>query len=272
MARANDMTAENFEPVQFVPSNTSGKIRVPKMAELVAGNIRNKILDGELNEGDSLPSEGKLLEAFNISRPTLREAFRILETEKLISVSRGSRSGAKVHAPKIDSVSRYMTYVLRANNTPISDIYDARLAIEPFAVRRLAEQRPKETVERLRKEAKRLEVLNNEERHEEVTIGLTEFHRVLVEVGGNQTLHFLVELINDIMRAHQLQHLSLRPFSSEEQRKRSQVGIKSFFRLIEYIENGDVDGAESHWRLHLKKTNSIWVSDPKNLPPKVTAL
>ena len=269
MKNANDGAAGKFEPVQFVPKNSQRKIRVPKMAELVADNIRSKILDGELNEGDSLPSEKKLLEAFNISRPTLREAFRVLETEKLISVSRGSRSGATVHAPKIDSVSRYMTYVMRANNTPISDIYDARLAIEPFAVRRLAEKRPKETVERLRQEARRLDVLNNEEKHEEVTIGLTEFHRVLVEVGGNQTLHFIVELINDIMRAHQIQHLSLRPFSSEEQRKRSHVGIKSFFRLIEYIENGDVDGAESHWRLHLKKTNEIWVSDPTVLPPTI---
>jgi len=242
MAKLNVSAADNFEPVQFVPKSAKGKIRIPKMAELVAENIRNRILNGELKEGASLPSEGKLLEAFNISRPTLREAYRILETEKLISISRGSRSGATVHAPKIDSVSRYMTYVMRANNTPISDIYDARLAIEPFAVRRLAEQRPKETVERLRQE----------------------------EVGGNQTLHLLVELINDIMAAHQIQHLSLRPFSSEEQRKRSQVGIKSFFRLIEYIENGDVDGAEAHWRLHLKKTNEIWVSDPTVLAPNIS--
>ena len=270
MEKVKNMSVDKFEPVQFVPKNPDGKIRVPKMAELVAENIRNRILDGDLKEGDSLPPEGKLLEAFNISRPTLREAFRVLETEKLISVSRGSRSGATVHAPKIDGVSRYMTYLLRANNTPISDIYDARLAIEPFAVRRLAEQRPKETVERLRQEAKRLEVLNNAEKHEEVTVGLTEFHRVLVEVGGNQTLHFLVELINDIMKAHQIRHLSLRPFSSEEQRKRSQIGIKSFFRLIEYIENGDVDGAESHWRLHLEKTNAIWVSDPTILPANIS--
>ena len=270
MAKLDEIPASHFEPVQFVPEHANGKIRIPKMAELVAKNIRNRILEGDLKEGDSLPPEGKLLDAFNISRPTLREAFRILETEKLISVSRGSRSGATVHTPKIDSVSRYMTYVMRANNTPISDIYDARLAIEPFAVRRLAELRPKETVERLRQEAKRLEVLNNAEKHEEVTIGLTEFHRVLVEVGGNQTLHLLVELINDIMRAHQIQHLSLRPISSEEQRKRSQVGIKSFFRLIEYIENGDVDGAEAHWRLHLKKTNEIWVSDPTVLAPNIS--
>ena len=116
-------------------------------------------------------------------------------------------------------------------------------------------------------EAQRLDELNEQEKHEDVTIGLTEFHRVLVEVGGNQTLNLLVELLNDIMRTHQIQHLSLRPFTSAEQKKRSKVGIKSFYRLIEYIEQGDVEGAENHWRLHLEKTNKIWVMNPKALPP-----
>ena len=128
-------------------------MRVPKMADMIADHIRNRILDGELKEGDSLPSEAQLLEGFGVSRPTLREAFRVLETEKLISVSRGSRKGATVHAPTIDIVSRYMTYVLRINEISISDIYDARLAIEPFAVRRLAEKQPKEVLARLRQEA-----------------------------------------------------------------------------------------------------------------------
>ena len=200
-----------FEPVQTVPVMRNGKIRVPKVAELVAETIRNRILNGELKEGDSLPPEAQLLEAFGISRPTPREAFRVLETEKLISVSRGSRSGATVHEPKIEGVSRYASYVMRAKNMTIAEIYDARLAIEPFVVRRLAEKRPKEVLARLRQEAERLDVLNDAEKHEEVTVGLTEFHRVLVEVGGNQALHFLVELLNDILKEHQVRHLSLRP-------------------------------------------------------------
>jgi len=114
MAKLDEIPASHFEPVQFVPEHANGKIRIPKMAELVAKNIRNRILEGDLKEGDSLPPEGKLLDAFNISRPTLREAFRILETEKLISVSRGSRSGATVHTPKIE-LAIFMMRVLRLN-------------------------------------------------------------------------------------------------------------------------------------------------------------
>ena len=81
--------------------------------------------------GFRLPPEGQLMESLGISRPTLREAFRILEAEGLISVVRGSRTGAKVHQPSVDLVSRYAGYVLESRGTTVADLYQARLAIEP---------------------------------------------------------------------------------------------------------------------------------------------
>src|SRR5439155_5195777 len=65
-------------------------VRVPKTAELVAAHLRRQIVRGELKEGDALPPETALMEQFNVSRPTLREAFRVLESEALITVRRGS--------------------------------------------------------------------------------------------------------------------------------------------------------------------------------------
>ena len=46
-------------------------VRVPKTAELVAGNLRRQIITGELQEGDALPPESELTEHFGVSRPTL---------------------------------------------------------------------------------------------------------------------------------------------------------------------------------------------------------
>ena len=114
------------------------RIHVPKTSEIVADKIRAQIVRGEIGEGDSLPPEGQLMESLGISRPTLREAFRILEAEGLISVVRGSRTGAKVHKPSVDLVSRYAGYVLESQGTTIADLYQARLAIEPSVVRWLA--------------------------------------------------------------------------------------------------------------------------------------
>src|ERR1700741_5250437 len=105
------------------------RIHVPKTSEIVADKIRAQIVRGELNESDTLPPEGQLMETLGISRPTLREAFRILEAEGVISVVRGSRPGAKVHKPSVDLVSRYAGYVLQSQGTTIADLYQARLAI-----------------------------------------------------------------------------------------------------------------------------------------------
>src|ERR1044072_6044836 len=70
-------------------------VRAPKTAELIADQLRSSIVRGVLKKGDSLPTEVELVKQFGVSRPTLREAFRILESESLIVVWRGSRGGGR---------------------------------------------------------------------------------------------------------------------------------------------------------------------------------
>ena len=106
------------------------KVRVPKTAELVAGHLRAQIVRGDLHDGDALPPEMELVERYGISRPTLREAFRVLESESLISVRRGARGGARVHAPTPDVAARNAGVVLQYRGTTMADIYLARTVIE----------------------------------------------------------------------------------------------------------------------------------------------
>src|SRR5437868_14814638 len=106
---------------------------------MIANHLLRTIISGGLNECDSLPLEKDLLAHFGVSRPTLREAFRMLEAEGLISISRGSRTGATVHQPNIEVAARYMGFVLEANGVTLDDVYSARVLIEPIAVRQLVE-------------------------------------------------------------------------------------------------------------------------------------
>src|SRR5450631_1036397 len=112
--------------------------RVPKTAELVARDLRSKIVRGELKDGDTLPSEGELVTRYSVSRPTLREALRILESEALLTVTRGSRGGPRVHLPDPRLAARHFGLVLQSRATTLAEIYGARLLIEPSCVHLVA--------------------------------------------------------------------------------------------------------------------------------------
>jgi DNA-binding FadR family transcriptional regulator len=64
---------------------------------MIARDLRNRILNGTIADGEMLPRQDELLEAFGVSMPSLRGALQILETEGLITVLRGSVGGAIVH-------------------------------------------------------------------------------------------------------------------------------------------------------------------------------
>src|SRR5690349_22701945 len=103
--------------------------------QLIADELRQMIVSGELDEGESLGREPELVERFGVSRPSLREALRILEAEGLISVVRGVYGGVVVHEPDQRMTARTASLVLRARNVSLADVFEARAELEPLAVK-----------------------------------------------------------------------------------------------------------------------------------------
>ncbi len=225
---------------------TATPIRVPKTAELVASHFRDRIVRGELSEGDTLNPEGQLIEEFSVSRPTLREAFRILEAENLISVSRGSRGGARVQLPAIDVAARYAGLYLQSKKTTIAEIYEVRCILEPEVVANLAKKRSQKMVSELRA------CIDEEEKHindPDSWVGsATRFHHVLFELAGNKAFEFVAGILEHILEAH-LRHI-IGENAQDYSPKQAARDIRSQRKLVDLIEAGDVEGAEAHWKLH----------------------
>lgn len=236
----------------------STRIRVPKTSEIVSDQIRAQIVRGELDEGDSLPPEGVLMESLGISRPTLREAFRILEAEGLISVVRGSRTGAKVHKPSVELVSRYAGYVLQSQGTTIADLYQARLAIEPSVVRWLATDKGAGQTVRLREIVAKLAQMVEEARFDDFIDTVEVFHHALVKASGSKTLTFMNRMLLNLAGQHQRDFHRRNPQVRETPLKSYFAGVKSYEKLIRLIEAGAVEEAVAHWRLHLNNANATW--------------
>ena len=229
---------------------SSGPVRVPKTAELVANRLRRQIVKGQLKEGESLPPEAELVTLFGVSRPTLREAFRILESEALISVTRGSRGGARVHLPDLRTAARRAGLLLQVRGVTLADVQEARTILEPPCARLLAQRRDREAMRRLR-------ALIDEERdhiedHHVFAELSTRFHELVVELGGNQTLSLLVSLLHDIVEIPAEVSLERSAeASSESSAIRRRRAIRSHEKLVGLVEAGEGERAERHWRNHL---------------------
>ena len=227
-------------------------IRSPKTAELVAGTLRRMVVDGQLKEGDFLPNEAELMTHFGVSRPTLREAVRVLESERLVEVRRGSRTGARVRVPGPEIVARPAGLLLELSGATIADVLVARSGIEPIAVRLLAETATPEALEQLeRMLAEDIPTGWQSSRLAETT---GEFHRRMVELSGNATLTIIAGMLHEITVRHTA-------FAIKEHHEVSRADydmlMRSYRRLLTLLRDGDGAGAEAHWRKHLDTTRDL---------------
>jgi GntR family transcriptional regulator, transcriptional repressor for pyruvate dehydrogenase complex len=220
------------------------RVRAPKAAERIAARIRRRIVRGEIKEGDTLLPESELMAEFGVSRPTLREAFRLLESESLISVARGARGGARVHSPDIRVAARYAGVYLQHAKATLEDLLQARAVIEPLAARTLAERCDLKAAADLRE----LIVREREAAGDIHAFGklATAFYERLMELAGNQTLAFIASMLHDIAEMHVVHMLPSSDPAALEPALRSQE------ILVDLIVAGDAARAEVHWRAHVR--------------------
>ncbi len=249
MPRADEVDA----PVPSRVAVVGSLVRAPKTAELIAENLRRQIVRGDLAENENLPSEANLMEQFGVSRPTLREAYRILEAEAVLGIRRGARGGAQVLHPGPQVAARHVGLLLQLQGTSIRDVYEARLVSEPACVRRLATIRTAQDLAELEQVVRDLEGLVSD--HEDQpnpaqwSTGTYRFHQLLMERCRNNTLAVQNAVLADIVATHI--RLTITRDTVAGQPGRFVRSIRSYRRLLRLLENQDAEGAEVHWHNHM---------------------
>jgi DNA-binding FadR family transcriptional regulator len=235
-------------------------LRPPKTAELVAQHLRKQIVRGELRAGESLPAEAALTEQFGISRPTLREAFRVLETEQLITVRRGARGGAAVHAPCTAMVARYAGFYLEHDGATLADVLEARVAVESQAAGLAAVRRTDEDLQRLREAIAECEHLAADRRR--LVLQFSAFHTLVVAAAHNRTLGLLHAVVRDIIDMAKLRRLDDGPEGPEGPSSALATGADAHRRLVQLVTDGDAAEAEHWWHRHLTAANRYLLALP----------
>jgi len=210
-----------------------------KLSHLVARDLRGLILRGVLAPGQALPSESDLLQALQVSRNTLREALRILESESLITVRRGRTGGAVVQRPDVRSVARYVALLLQVRGATIGDIQEARAIIEPRAAARLAE-----TIEPRQLEL--LVALHDKEvaaaRDQwELADALVSFDEAVFDLAGNKMIGVLSTIFRNVIASQRYRAMKPRPAEDRLE------GAELHSAFLHDVTVGDSAAAGEHW-------------------------
>ena len=180
---------------------------------MVADILRARIVDGALPDGSMLPKQDDLIDEFQVSRPSFREALRILENEGLISVRRGNVGGAQVHSPTTENAARTLGLVLQAHQVQLDDLAGALAVIEPACAAHCAVRPDRHVtlVPRLRELNRRAREIEIEDPVGAARIA-ADFHNEIINGCGNATL---VIVIGALERLWSLQERAWADFSRE---------------------------------------------------------
>jgi DNA-binding FadR family transcriptional regulator len=172
-------------------------VRTRRTFEEAAEQIADKVRAGELRVGDKLPAERDLALRMEISRPTLREAVRVLVDAGMLEVRRGPGGGMFVATDvvPVDLVRR----VTELRLGEAASVLEARRLIEP-QVARLAHARAADddleplehTIEVMREIVARGYRPEDEDRFLQLDV---QFHLALARAAANPTLETLLRIV-----------------------------------------------------------------------------
>jgi GntR family transcriptional repressor for pyruvate dehydrogenase complex len=134
-ARAGNGEGPTRHAVQLAP------MQVPKASDVLADELRERILRREFPEGTALPPERELVTQTRMSRTTVREALRILEVQGLVRIRTGRSGGAFVQRPGEESIASSVNLMIRGRRIRMAALLETRESIEPSCAQLAAKYR-----------------------------------------------------------------------------------------------------------------------------------
>jgi GntR family transcriptional regulator, transcriptional repressor for pyruvate dehydrogenase complex len=214
--------------------------RSEKLAVLVAADIADEIVDAGLRPGDPLPNEARMLERMDVSRATLREALRVLETQGVIAIRTGRGGGPYVAQPESKALADLLTINFRVLGVTFEEILFTRDAIEPALAGQAALHRSDADLTRL---GELIALMEDAEEPGEYSRLNREFHTTIAVASRNRPLAVMWSAVADVADGQGV------GASWDEDLRRA--GNRAHRKLVAAIEASDAERAQRTMVAHV---------------------
>jgi len=198
-------------------------IKSTRIYEEIVRQIKQLISEGQLKSGDRLPPERDLAEKFVVSRTSVREALRTLESLGLIEIRPGE--GTFVREVSIDALVGPLALLLTTQREAIAELFEARRLLEPALAGLAAARATRDEIQEMDR------IL--EEQAKEVAAGNTglaqdaAFHAAIGAAAHNRAITRLAHAIMDLLSQSREESLNTpgRPTRSHQDHRRILAAI-----------------------------------------------
>ena len=223
-----------------LPPAFTGAIDRRRVSELLAATFVDRIVDGALRPGETIPTERELTEAFNVGRSSVREALRILESRGLVV---GDRQGRFAVAEPTEPLHRSLELLITLDGADFAELFEVRNILEVESAGLAASRRTELDLQALADAAAAMrDGLGSAERYIEADL---RFHVGIAQATGNRVAAHLMHAIRDLLGRALVEIFRIpgSPESSVEQHR----------GILEAIEARDAAAARARMREHLTK-------------------
>ena len=223
-------------------------LKKPLLSQEVQNAIKASIADGTYRTGEKLPSERELVEQFQVSRVTVREALRDLKSAGLIEIKRGIYAGDYVSELNSNAITENFQNLVLMGRIAFSHLIDARLYIEPRATEIAAKFATEEHIDRLRQ---LLDLAESQVASSRKKARLTNvsFHCEVAKITKNPVILFITESITQSYSANIIEMTR-----SKLKRRVIQQFIQGHREILDAIIKRDAAKAYEMTRKHLLDT------------------
>jgi GntR family transcriptional repressor for pyruvate dehydrogenase complex len=172
-----------------------------RVFEDIIHQIEDAITSREFKPGDKLPPERELQKTLETSRPTLREALRVLEQKGLIEIRTGAKGGAFIKAAGVDRMSENLALLIHQRKVSLKHLFEFRLSIEGLVTGLAARNATTKDLKRLTKHINGLAELLEEgsKRWKEFYVVESLLHQAIPEMSRNPIFDWILQTVHSSM-------------------------------------------------------------------------